>query len=75
VADLFPRTGIYISDLHHRSIEDTILVVIHGQGVPLGMVSCSPAEAVLEIDLARAWSELGFDGGWSNIVPVEIFIQ
>lgn len=73
-ADL-PLTGLYISDLRNRSIEETILVMILGKGIPLGMVSSSRAEPVLEIDLERAWDELGFDGGWSSVVPVEIFIR
>lgn len=55
-------------------MEDNILVTILGKGIPLHMVSSNAREPVLEIDLERAWNELGFDSRWSNAVPVEIVI-
>ena len=38
------------------------------------MVSSNASEPLLEIDLERAWNELGFESKWSNEIPVEVFI-
>lgn len=56
-------------------MEENILVTILGKGIPLPMVSSNASEPVLEIDLERAWNELGFESKWSNVVTVEIFIR
>ncbi|MCJ1470517.1 hypothetical protein MMC07_009163 [Pseudocyphellaria aurata] len=70
-----PSLGIYISDLATRSIEDTMLITILGRVIPLHTVSIDPARPVLQVDIERAWNEMGLDGGWSNEVSVEIFIS
>ena len=67
--------GIYISDLANRSIENTIMIMILGKGIPLHTVSSDTSNAVLQVDVERAWNELGLDGGWSNEVPVVILIS
>ncbi|KAI9715478.1 MAG: hypothetical protein M1812_005954 [Candelaria pacifica] len=66
--------GLYISDLREKSIEGNFLILILGQVVPLYAVRCSDVENVLEIDVERAWKDLGLSSGWSNEVGVEIFI-
>lgn len=68
-------SGIYISDLAKRSIEDTIMIMILGQGIPLHTVSSDTSNAVLQVDIERAWDELELNGGWSNEVPVVIYIS
>jgi hypothetical protein len=39
------------------------------------MISSSAAQLVLGIDLEKAWKELDFDSGWSNAIPVEVYIR
>ena len=51
------------------------MITIVGRGIPLHTVSVDPARPVLQVDIKRAWNEMGLDGGWSNEVPVEIFIS
>lgn len=52
-----------------------MLITILGRVIPLHTVSIDPARPVLQVDLERAWIEMELDGGWSNEVPVEIFID
>ena len=30
---------------------------------------------VLEVDVERAWKEMGLDSGWSNEVSLEVFVH
>ena len=53
-----------------------MLITILGKVVPEHTVSLSKSNPkVLEIDLERAWKEMGLDSGWSNEVAVKIFIN
>lgn len=67
--------GIYLSDLATRSVEDTILITILGRVIPPQAVSVNPARLVLQVDIEHAWNEMRLDGGWSNEIPVQIFIS
>jgi len=67
--------GISISTLHERSIADDVMVMMGGKGVPLHTVSAGAEGAVLEIDVERAWEEMGLEAGWGNEVGVEVFVR
>lgn len=72
------QIGVYISDLSTRVIEDTIMITILGRGVPQHTVSAEGIlhpTIILRIDIERAWNELGFDGRYSNEVPIVIYIS
>lgn len=69
-------TGVYISDLSNRSIEDDFLGLLFGIGVGLHCVRKSQKDNnILEIDLERAWEESEKRAGWSNEVNFELFIR
>ena len=69
-------TGVYISNLSNRSIEDDFLGLLFGKGVGLHCVRKSPRDNnILEIDLKRAWEESDKKAGWSNEVNFELFIR
>jgi len=47
-----------------------------GQPVPIGCVGISKTcGKVLEVDVERAWKEMGLDAGWSNEVSLEVFVH
>jgi hypothetical protein len=69
-------TGIYVSGLNERSVEDDFLGLLFGEGISLHCVKKSTkTENVLEIDLAKAWEESNKRAGWSNEVNFELFIR
>jgi hypothetical protein len=70
--------GLYISFL--PKIPDFIgthlLVAIQGNVVPVHTVSISSSCAsIVEIDLMRAWTEMGLDSGWGNEVQVKVLVS
>lgn len=68
--------GLWVSGLSKLSIDNDLLILIFGKPVPRGVVRCSKeSDEVLEVDVQKAWEELGEDPGWSNEVSVEIFIS
>ncbi|MCJ1322369.1 hypothetical protein MMC15_007717 [Xylographa vitiligo] len=68
--------GIYISGLPSRSIKDDFLITILGSTIPVHTVSVSKiSENILEVDVERAWKEMGLYSGWQNEVAVEIFMS
>lgn len=67
--------GLYVSDLPGRDIAQDFMVVIFGKPIPVDCVKKSGSERVLEVDVQRAWKEMGEDAGWSNEVSLEIFIH
>ena len=75
--------GLWISDLEESSVGARIMVMIYKQPVPEHCVSTKEDKGgektdgggVLEIDVARAWNEMGFSAGWSNEVEVEVFVS
>lgn len=68
--------GLYVSDLEARTLEDDFMVLIHGKPVPVGCVTVNEkCGKVLEVDVERAWKEMGEEAGWSNEVSVEVFVH
>ena len=68
--------GIYISGLASKSIENDFLITILGSAIPLHTVSISTiSENILEVDVERAWKEMGLYSGWQNEVAVEVFMS
>ena len=68
--------GLYISDLEVRKVEDDFMVLIHGRPVPIECVKVNDAcGKVLEVDVERAWKEMGEKAGWSNEVSVEVLVH
>ncbi|KAI1855650.1 hypothetical protein JX266_000515 [Neoarthrinium moseri] len=66
--------GVYLSTLPQMTIEDDFLVTIQGQTIPPHTVSINQADKhVLEIDVERAWNEMGLKAGWSNEVEVKAY--
>ena len=72
---LIQGAGIYISDLPSKSIKDDFLVTILGSTIPVHTVSISTiSENILEVDVERAWKEMGLYSGWQNEVAVQVFM-
>jgi hypothetical protein len=68
--------GLYVSDLEVRKIEDDFMVMIHGKPIPVGCVKVNEVcGKVLEVDVERAWKEMGEEAGWSNEVSLEVFVH
>jgi hypothetical protein len=68
--------GLYVSDLEGRKFEENLMVIMYGSPVPLGCVGVSKTcGKVLEVDVGRAWKEMGLDSGWSNEVSLEVFVH
>lgn len=68
--------GIYISNLPQLTIADNFLATIHGQVIPPHTVSINKtSQNVLEIDIEKAWTELGLKPGWGNEVEVKVYIS
>lgn len=68
--------GLYVSDLEARKVEDDFMVMIHGRSVPVGCVRVNGVcGKVLEVDVERAWKEMGEEAGWSNEVSLEVFVH
>jgi hypothetical protein len=66
--------GVFISDLDGRSVDD-LMVMILERPVPRATVSKADDERVLQIDVEKAWKEMGLSHGWSNEVEVEVFVK
>ncbi|KAF4972632.1 hypothetical protein FZEAL_9557 [Fusarium zealandicum] len=72
----FGVLGIYVSSLPATTINDDFLVTIQEKVVPMHTVTISKAdEHVLEIDIGRAWEELGLESRWSNDVEVKVYFS
>lgn len=70
------NSGLYISDLKQRSIEDDFFGVIFGRPISGDCVKVSDVcDNVLEIDVIRAWEETDSKASWSNEVVVEVVIR
>jgi hypothetical protein len=52
------------------------MVTIQEMGIPVETVSFSNSDKhVLEIDVEKAWNEMGLKSGWSNEVEVKVYIK
>ncbi|KZF26253.1 glycoside hydrolase family 36 protein [Xylona heveae TC161] len=67
--------GFYVSGLSGFSIRDDFMVLILGRAIPAHTVKADVTTNVLEIDVEKAWTEMGLSSGWSNEVGVEMFIR
>jgi hypothetical protein len=68
--------GLYVSDLEARKLENDFMVMIHGKPVPVDCVKVNEVcGKVLEVDVERAWKEMGEEAGWSNEVSLEVFVH
>ena len=67
--------GIYISNLHSRSLEKDLLIMISGNVIPVHTVKIASEAPVLEIDIEKAWDEMGLEPGWGNEISVEVFVN
>lgn len=51
------------------------MITIHNKVIPVHTVRVNESSSlVLEIDIEKAWNEMGLNSGWSNEISVEIFI-
>jgi hypothetical protein len=53
-------------------VEERVMVTLGGRAVPRGCVGV--CGRVLEVDVERAWREMGEEAGWSNEVSLEVFV-
>ncbi|KAH7320163.1 raffinose synthase Sip1 [Stachybotrys elegans] len=68
--------GLYISMLPELTIDDHFMITIQGKPIPVETVAMSKDdEHVLEIDIERAWKEMGLSSGWSNEVEVMTYFS
>lgn len=68
--------GLWIADLAERSVDEDVMIMVYGKPIPRHCVGRSKeCDKVLEVDLERAWEEMGEDSGWSNEVSLEVFIK
>ncbi len=66
--------GIYISTLGEKSVQNDVLVMISGKVVPVHTVRIAEQAPVLEVDVEKAWDEMGLQAGWSNEVMVLVLV-
>ena len=67
--------GVYVSSLGGgKSVVDDVLVLVQGRVVPVHTVRIQEQAPVLEVDVERAWDEMGLEAGWSNELKVELFV-
>lgn len=68
--------GIYVSKLPQMDISEDLIATIQGQVIPPHTVSVSKAAGeVLEIDVEKAWTEMGLKAGWGNEVEVKVYLR
>lgn len=66
--------GIYISTLSEKNVADNILVMVQGKVIPIHAVTVNKENCVLEVDVEKAWDEMGLKPGNGNEVDVEVLI-
>ncbi|KAK3178079.1 hypothetical protein OEA41_000211 [Lepraria neglecta] len=67
--------GIFVSTLHDMSVEDDLLIMLHGMVIPMDTVKICQDKPVLEIDVEKAWNAMKIHPGWSNEVTLEVFVR
>ncbi|KAH7197190.1 glycoside hydrolase superfamily [Fusarium flagelliforme] len=69
----FGKLGIYISALPSLTIDGDFLITIQEKVIPVHTVAISAVDKyVLEIDIGKAWKEMGLESRWSNDVEVKV---
>lgn len=66
---------MYITGLDDRDIKNECMALLAGRPIPFHCVSKTVEVNVVEIDVVKAWKEMGVDPGWSNEVVVELFLK
>lgn len=67
--------GLYVSELSNYTVDKNFLIMILKKVIPRDCVAVSKqCKKVLEIDVEKAWKELGLNGGWNNEVNISIMI-
>lgn len=68
--------GVYVSSLPTMTIDGDFLITIQEKVIPVHTVAISKADDhVLEIDIGKAWKEMGLESRWSNDVEVKVFFS
>jgi len=68
--------GIYISALPSLTIDGDFLITIQEKVIPVHTVAISAVDQyVLEIDIGKAWKEMGLESRWSNDVEVKVHLS
>ncbi|KAI0882239.1 glycoside hydrolase family 36 protein [Annulohypoxylon maeteangense] len=68
--------GLYISSLPDMSIERDFMATIQGEPIPPHTVTINAdSDRVLNIDIEKAWKEMGLEAGWANEVEVKVYLD
>jgi len=67
--------GIYFSTLADRSVSEDVLIMMFGKVIPQHTVKINEEAPILEVDIEKAWDEMGLKPGMSNDIPLKIFIR
>ena len=58
------------------TIGGDFMVTIRDQPIPPHTVSVSTSDShVLEVDIGKAWEEMGLKSGWSNDIEVKVYFS
>jgi hypothetical protein len=58
------------------TIEGDFLITVQEKVIPLHTVAISKVDTrVLEIDIGKAWKELGLETRWGNDVEVKVYFN
>ncbi|SCO79310.1 related to seed imbibition protein Sip1 [Fusarium oxysporum] len=72
----FGILGIFVSTLPSLTIEGDFLITVQEKVIPLHTVAISKVDTrVLEIDIGKAWKELGLETRWGNDVEVKVYFN
>lgn len=67
---------MYLSSLPDMKIDDDFLATMQEQPIPRSAVAISTQDShVLEIDIAKAWDELGLKSRWSNEAGIKVYFN
>ena len=68
--------GLYVSDLHERTIDDGFMITLGGKPIPRKCLTTSKfSEQVLEIDVEFAFKASQDTPGFSNELNLEVFVH
>lgn len=68
--------GVWVGELEGVDLREDTFVLLEGKPVPFGCLRKGKEDKrVLEVDVERAWKEMGLQGGYSNQLDVEVFLS
>ncbi|KAI9780128.1 MAG: hypothetical protein M1839_006965 [Geoglossum umbratile] len=68
--------GLYMSNLPSKSINDDLLILLLGRVIPLHTVrKNTKVPELLEVDVEKAWDEMGLSSAWNNEVTMQVYIN